>query len=282
MIYHIVTGDVAATPLKEAITMDAAMEGEVVVIKDVLSVGPLKKEEGQKFSELRSAFWQEVAPNEKNPIQVDDMERLLQVSANLANNEDDKVWVWMAPWPADISTYYWVLKYMGKYPERFYVVNIAGLPFLDENGKLFYPKSLGEILPKELIKAKRLARLVTMAELETDGEEWRKLTEQNAGIRTLEGGKRLISKGGDHYDNQLLSFCSQQFQKASKVVSQALAKFNIPTGDVYLGWRLRKLAEADKLRLQGDTNKSLKDFDVKLPSSELEFSDPKNETVGVP
>jgi hypothetical protein len=60
------------------------MEGTVLVVKDVLCVGPLQKEEGQKFSELRSAFWQEVAPNEKAPIQVDDMERLLEASAHVA------------------------------------------------------------------------------------------------------------------------------------------------------------------------------------------------------
>ncbi|MES2701993.1 MAG: DUF3658 domain-containing protein [Bacteroidota bacterium] len=276
MIYHIVTGDVAAAPLSEAIASEESMAGEVVMIKDVLSIGPLQKEEGQKFSELRSAFWQQVAVNDKNPIQVDDMERLLEVSAALAKNEDAKVWVWMAPWPADVATYHWTIKYLGKYPGRFFVVNIAGLPFLDPNGKLFYPKSLGEIAPKELVKARRLARPVTPAEVETDGEEWRKLTVDNAGIRTHEGGKRLTSRSEDHFDSQLTSFCSHQFQKGSKIVGQALMKFNIPTGDLYLGWRLRKLAEAGKLQLQGDANKSLKDFDVKLPGTGT------SETVGVP
>ena len=265
MIYHIVTGDVAAAPLKEAIITEPSMAGEVIVIKDVLSVGPLKKEEGQKFSELRSAFWQQVVINVKNPVQVDDMERLLETSLEVSKNEDARIWVWMAPWPADICTYYWVLKYLGKYPTRFYVVNIAGLPFLDEQGKVFFPKSIGEIQPKELIKARRLARLITPGELEVDTDEWRKTEAANAGIRTLEGGKRLNSKAEDFYDSQLGSFISHQFQKASRIIAQALAKFNLPPGDLYLGWRLRKMAEAGKLELQGDTTKGLKDFEVKLP-----------------
>lgn len=269
MIYHIVTGDVAAEPLQQAIATEQALEGEVVVIKDVLSVGPLQKAEGQKFSELRSAFWQDVINNDKNPVQVDDMERLLQVSAALAKNEDAKAWLWMAPWPADVATYYWTLKYLGKYPGRFFVVNIAGLPFLDENGKVFYPKSIGDLQPKEVIKARKLARAVTYGELETDGEEWRKLVADNAGIRTLESGKRLTSRKEDYYDAQLMGFCTQQYQKASKIVSQALAKFNIPTGDTYLGWRLRKIAEKGLLQIQGDINKTLKDFEVKVPSGEL-------------
>jgi uncharacterized protein DUF3658/uncharacterized protein DUF1835 len=273
MIYHIVTGDVAATPLREAIQVEAQLAGEVVVMKDVLSVGPLQKEEGQKFSELRSTFWQGVVNNDKNPVVVDDTERLSQVSIELSKNEEAKVWVWIAPWPADICTYYWTLKYLGAYTGRFFVLNIAGLPFLDENGKIFYPRSIGDLQPKEIIKARKLARPVTAAELEVDGEEWNKLVKENAGIRTHEGGKRIISKPETHYDNQLLSFCSQQYQKASKIVGQALSKFNIPTGDLYLGWRLRKLAAEDKLSLQGDVTKMLKDFDVKLPSGLLEFGD---------
>ncbi len=273
MIYHIVTGDVAATPLMNAILSEPSMEGEVIVMKDVLSVGPLQKEEGQKFSELRSAFWQQVVVNDKKPAEVDDTERLSQVSIELSKNEDAKVWIWIAPWPADVCTYHWALKYLGAYLGRFYVINIAGLPFLDENGKVFFPKSIGDIQPRELVKARRLARLVTAAELEVDGEEWKKLVTENAGIRTHEGGKKLVSKSETYYDNQLISFCSQQYQKASKIIGQALAKFNIPTGDLYLGWRLRKLAESERVNLQGDVSRTLKDFDVKLPSGLLEFGD---------
>ena len=281
MIYHIVTGDLAATPLREAIALEPSLEGEILVIKDVLSVGPLKKEGEQSFSEVRSAFWQEVVNSEKNPAVVDDFDRLVQVMNKMTEDEEAKIWMWTAPAPADVCTYHWSLKYLNKYSGRFYVINIAGLPFLDENGKIFFPKSIGEIQPKEIVKARKLARLVTPAEFEVDGEEWRKLVAENAGVRVHEGGKRLISKGTDQYDNQLISFATQNFQKASKIVGQALSKFNIPTGDLYLGWRLRQLAAADKLTLQGDVTKGLKDFDVKLPSGLLEFGD-ANETVGVP
>jgi len=265
MIYHIVTGDIAAGPLNIALGTEPSMEGLVVVMKDVLSVGPLQKEEGQKFSELRSAFWQEVVINEKNPIVVDDLERLSEVSIALANDAEAKAWIWIAPWPADVCTYHWALKYLGQYMGRLFVINIAGLPFLDEQGKVFFPKSIGDIQPKELVKARKLARAVTPAELEVDGEEWRKLVKENGGIRIHEGGKRLTSKSEEHYDNQLISFCSHQYQKASKVVSQALARYNVPTGDLYLGWRLRKMAESGRLELQGDVTKALKDFEVKMP-----------------
>ena len=265
MIYHFVVGDMAAEPLKEAVLSEPSMQGEVVVLKDILHVGPLQKKEGQTFSELRTAFWHNVVANEKNFVPVDDMERLLEISAAMFKDEEIKAWFWMAPAPADVSAYHWMLPYLSKHMGRFYLLNITGLPFLDEQGKIYYPKSISEILPKELVKARRLARLVTHAEVEVDTDEWRKLVEENAGIRVHEGGKRLTSKTEDHYDNQLLSFCSQQFQKASKIVRQALSKYQIPTGDVYLGWRLRKLAEEGKIVIQGDSTRALNEYDVRLP-----------------
>lgn len=270
MIYHFVVGDLAAAPLQEAVMMEPSMAGEVIVLKDILHVGPLQKEEGSSFSALRSSFWQQVVVNEKQPVEVNDMERLLEISNAMYKDENIKAWFWMAPAPADVCAYHWMLPYLSKHTGRFYLLNIAGLPFLDENGKVFYPKSLSEIMPKELVKARRLARQVTLAEVEVDTEEWRKLVAENAPIRTHEGGKKLSSRSEDHYDAQLISFCSHQYQKASRIVSQALTKFHIPTGDVYLGWRLRRMAETGKLQLQGDVAKTLKDFDVKLPRGNTE------------
>lgn len=265
MIYHFIVGDMAAQPLQEAVQSESGLQGEVVVLKDILHVGPLQKAEGQTFSALRSAFWNEVAPNDKAPAEVNDMERVLEISAAMYKDENIQAWFWMAPGPADVCAYHWLLLYMGKHTGRFHLVSIAGLPFLNEAGKVFYPKSFSEILPKEIVKARRLARGVTPAELEVDGDEWQKLMEQNSGLRTHEGGKKLLSRNEDHYNAQLLSFCSQQFQKASRIISQAMSKFGIPTGDLWLAWRLRKMAEAGTLLLQGDTAKALKDWEVKLP-----------------
>ena len=267
MIYHFVVGDMAAQPLQEAIQLEPALQGEVIVLKDILHVGPLQKEAGSGFSALRAGFWQDVLGGDK-VAEVDDMERLLEVSKQMYQNPDVQAWLWMAPWPADVMAYHWLLPYLGKHMGRFYLINIAGLPFLDENGKVFFPKNISDIQPKELVKARRLARQVTPAEFEIDGEEWSKMEQENAPIRTHEGGKKIAARAEDHYDNVLLSFCSQQYQKAHKVINQAISKFNVPTGDLYLGYRLRRMANVGKLQLQGDVTKTLKDFDIKLPGGD--------------
>ena len=180
-------------------------------------------------------------------------------------DETIQAWFWMAPAPADVCAYYWLLPYLTKHLGRFYVINITGLPFLNEQGQVFYPKSFSQILPKEIVKARRLARQVTPSEMEVDGDDWKRLVEENGGVRTHEGGKKIVSQGLDYYDKQLLGFCAQNFQKASKVVRQALSKNNIPTGDLFLGWRLRKMAEEGMLIVQGDPTKALNEFDIRLP-----------------
>lgn len=268
MIHHIVVGDMAAQPLAEAVAMEESMSGEVLALKDILHVGPIKKAQGQSFSQLRTEFWKEVVNDEKQEIEVNDLERLLEITTKLHNNEDDVVWLWMAPWPADICAYYWMLNYMGKHLERFYVLNLAGLPFLDADGKVYFPKNISEILPKELVKARKLARQVTPAELEVDGDEWLNMTAENAGMRLLEGGKKLYTRDESFYDEKILNFCSQQFQKGHRIVNQVINKLSVPTGDMYLGWRLRKLIENGTLLSEGDPAKTLRDFSVKLPGGE--------------
>jgi hypothetical protein len=48
---------------------------------------------------------------------------------------------------------------------------------------------------------------------------------------------------------------------------------------VYLGWRLRELAAAGQLELQGDTTKTLRDFEVKLPGGDTTVSTDATESV---
>jgi hypothetical protein len=158
-----------------------------------------------------------------------------------------------------------MLPYLAKHTGRFYIVNMANLPFLNEEGKVFYPKSISELLPREIIKARKLARPVTVAEIEMDGDTWKTLVAENGGLRNFEGGKKLLSRPENFYDAQLISTLSGQFQKSSRVLNNAMSKYNLPTGDIHLAWRLRELAAQGLIELRGDSSKSYKEWDVRLP-----------------
>lgn len=263
MTYHFIVGDHAAKQLTDGLAQQDNVS--IIVLKDILNVGPLVKEEGQTFSELRSSFWKTVAPHEKQEIIVDDMDRLLEVSRQMYEDESVQACFWMAPLPADTCAYYWVLYYLSKHKERFKIINIAGLPFLSESGKLFFPKSIAELSAREIVKATKLARPVSPSETEVDVYEWKQLQAHNAALRNSGGGKKIVNQPVDFYDHLLLAQCSPAYQKAQKVINAAMGKEgNIPTGDLYLSWRLRELAAQGTLQIQADSGKSSKDFEVKL------------------
>lgn len=269
MTYHFVVGDVAAKPLLEHFNSDE--KAQVIVLKDVLNLGPLQKPDGRSFSELRSDFWKQIIADDKQELILDDMERLLEVSRQMFDDDAVRACFWMAPLPADVCAYYWVLPYLSKHGDRFSVINIAGLPFLSEAGKLFFPKSIGELSGREVQKATKLARAVSPSELEVDVYEWKQLQQQNATIRVGGGGKKLVSHPENFYDHLLLAQCTPSFQKASKVVHNAIGKDQIiPTGDTFLYWRLRSMANEGTIQLQ--EGKSLKDLEVRLHGQETTAS----------
>ena len=78
------------------------------------------------------------------------------------------------------------------------------LPFINDKGQIFYPSWLNEIQPSEFLKAKKLARPVTLSEFEIDPDEWKKLCDENAMVRILEGGKKIAGKEETFYDSEIL------------------------------------------------------------------------------
>ncbi len=252
MIFHFVVGDEAAKNLLQAVVNEPDLEGEVVVLKDILHVGPLQKSNGESFSVLRTNYWREVAGNEDvSPVQ--DLERVLEISNTMAKNENAVAWMWMAPAAADVCAYYWLFPFLYKHTNRFFLLNLAGLPFLNEEGKVYFPNSLSEIIPSEFLKARKLARNISPSEMEVDTDEWQKLVEENAALRSYEGGKKITSRGVGFYDEMLLQTCTAQPQKTSKIIRLAIQKSKIPTGDTWIQWRLKKLVAENIVEQEGET-----------------------------
>lgn len=86
----------------------------------------------------------------------------------------------------------------------------------------------------------------------------RKQRRQNPGRR-----KKLAQYNYDYYDADLRKFITADWQKASKIIHQFLSKNKQTTGDAYLLWRLKTLAAAGGLEVQGEL-KNMKDFELKL------------------
>jgi hypothetical protein len=106
-----------------------------------------------------------------------------------------------------------------------------------------------------------------LSEFEVDPDEWKKLCTENALVRILEGGKKIVSKEDSFYDKDILNVLTNDWQKGNKAIHNTLAKMKIKTGDIFLVNRMRALAAQEKIEINGDTSKGWKDFEVRMKSA---------------
>ena len=265
---HIVFNESEVELMKQVMEMDESLAGEVVQIKDDFAVGPLAGIDTEEGWQARLDWWRgllQSSPQGDSLVgSFDDRETVKALIAKMEENTEEEIWIWMAQNQHDVTGYYWLMPQLSKLQGRVMVLYLNNLPFINEKGQIFYPSWLQEIQPKEFIKAKKLARPITVSEFEIDPDEWRKITGENAVVRILEGGKKIIGEEDNFYDNEILKNITGEWQKASRVLSNTLHRMKIKTGDVFVMWRMKDLISRGKIEVTGDLNKGWKDFDVKL------------------
>ncbi|HEX5652458.1 MAG TPA: DUF1835 domain-containing protein [Chitinophagaceae bacterium] len=271
---HIVFNESEVELMRQVIELDETLAGEVIQIKDDFGVGPLKGLDTEEGWNARLDWWREKlqgSPYKEDLAgSFDDRQTVSKIRSRLDENPDEQVWVWMGQNQHDVTGYYWLIPQFKTYQGRVMIIYLNNLPFINEKGQLFYPSWLSEIQPREFTKAKKLARPVTLSEFEVDPDEWNKLAEENALVRILEGGKKIVVKDENYYDNELLKNLSGEWQKATRVLTNTLHRMKIKTGDVFIMSRMKKLIADGKIAVMGDYSRGWKEFDVKLPGARTE------------
>jgi len=274
---HIVFEENNIERLQQAFELDKSMQGEIVQIKDDFAVGPIINIYDACGYQQRRDWWKEVlqfSPYAEQLDIVDDKmtvhNLLKQLEGPFDAAQGDKpedVWIWMGQNQHDVCGYFWLMSQLKNYQGRIYVLYLNNLPFINEKGGIFYPTSLHEIQPKEFLKAKKLARPITLSEFEVDPDEWRKLCLENAMIRILEGGKKIVSKEVSYYDKDILGAITAGPQKLQKILNHIFSKLKIKTGDAFLVWRMKALAAEGKIELTGDESKGWKEIEIKITAA---------------
>lgn len=271
---HIVFNSADVDVLKQAIELDETLQGTVLQVKDDYAAGPLANIYTAEGIAARQNWWKEVLAGgdydglvEKG--EVDDNKLVSELLETLKTDTAEVVWIWAAQNKHDVSGYYWLMSQLKDFQGRIFILYLNNLPFINEKGHIFYPEWLHIIPPKEFIKAKRLARPITLSEFEVDPDEWAKICAEEKGVRLLEGGKKLVQKDYDCYDAELKSFITGDWQKASKLIHQFLSKAKNTTGDAFLLWRLKGMINEGLLDIQGEAKK-MKEFEIKLKSATLQ------------
>ena len=271
---HIVFETANIDALSKAFELDESLQGDIIEIKDDYAVGPIIDIYDEYGYQQRRDWWKELlqhSPYEEQLNIVDDKLTVHQLLKTLdepfdeaQGDKKEEVWIWMGQNQHDVCGYYWLMSQLKNYQGRIKVLYLNNLPFINEKGNIFYPTHLSEIQPKEFLKAKKLARQITLSEFELDPDEWKKLCNDNAPVRILEGGKKIANKEESFYDKDVQSAVTAEFQKLTKVLHTIFSKLKIQTGDVFLVWRIKKLIEEGKLQAQGDWEKGWKEVEIKL------------------
>ncbi len=265
---HIVFQENDVDTLQKAIKLDDTLQGKVIQIKDDFAVGPLLAIYSEEGIEIRKQWWREVLAGSEyegkvDSGEIDDQKTAIQLINALRENEEEVVWIWSAQNKHDVSGYYWLMSQLKEFQSRIFILYLNNLPFINEKGHIFYPTNIFEIQPKEFLKAKKLARQITLSEFEVDPDEWTKLCNENKGVRILEGGKKLLQHDYDYYDNELMKLITPNWQRINKLLHSFFSKSKITTGDAYLLWRIKLMIKEGKIDAQGEL-KNMKDFEVKL------------------
>jgi hypothetical protein len=243
---------------------------KVIEIRDELAVGPIADiftEEGQAN---RNDWWQNVmefSPYVELVAGIDDRKKVNAIKEKLSADDAEQVWIWVAPNPHDVCGYYWLISQLRDFEGRIYILFLNNLPFINEKGGIFYPESVFEIPPREFLKAKKLARPITTSEFELDTDEWNKLCRENAMVRRLEGGKKIVSKEAGYFDNDILKAITAEDQKLQKIFHTIFSKIKVRTGDAFLAWRIRQLINEGKIEMTGDWKNGWKEVMLKLPAA---------------
>jgi Protein of unknown function/Domain of unknown function (DUF1835) len=254
---HIVFNTADKDVLQKAIDLDESLAGEIVEVKDDYAVGPVSDLYTPEGRAARNEWWKQVLAG------GDDDATVMSLKEKLDTSGQEILWIWAAQNKHDVSGYYWLMSQLKDYQSRIFILYLNNLPFINEKGNIFYPEWLHVIPPKEFMKAKKLARPITLSEFEVDPDEWKRLCNENKMVRILEGGKKLAQYDVEFYDADLKKFISSEWQKASKIIHQFLHKNKQTTGDAFLLWRLKSLISEGNMDVQGEV-KGMKDFEVKM------------------
>lgn len=270
---HLVFQEPDIEVLQKAIALDQSLAGNIVIIRDNYMVGPIEAIDQPEGYQQRREWWKNLLDfspynTEQVSNMVDDRLTVHNLKQQLTENSKEELWIWMAQNAHDVCGYYWLISQLAPFQGRVVVLYMNNLPFINEKRQLFYPANLHEIQPREFLKAKKLNRKVTLSEFEVDPDEWKKLCSENAMIRILEGGKKIVSKEPHFFDNEIIQALSKDWQKGGKAVQNILNKLKVKTGDVFILWRLQQLAQQQKIEMNGTPANGWKDFEIRLKSTE--------------
>lgn len=265
---HLIFEPIGKEVLQKSFELDMFAAGDVFTLYNDYAIGAFGDIKSEFFREERRSFYEEMMQYTPNPIPYNDLfdrdkNTIEKIEYLMDKNAEEQVWLWVAPNASNICGYYIVMPYLEKYIGRVHILFLSNLPFFNHEKKIFYPKTLQEIPIQELLKVRKIARLISPAEWEVDKDEYLRLKEENTWLRLWEGNKKISSVSMDNLDKEIIGFISSStFTKMTKVLPHIEKGLKYYINEYFVAWRLFCLSQAGTIISQGNWKKGWKDIEL--------------------
>lgn len=231
----------------------------VEAIPDYFTDGPLSSEETQDVDAIRHLYRQSLTSQQVIPMDEaaeGPVKMAMRISSILSNDANFKVIYWMGANAIDVIGYFFMINYLKKHADKIQVINIAGLPFINEDFKLVFPNYIFQLPPNQLQKALKLARALSPSEIEIDGDEWKQLSIANHPVRILDGNKKIKGYDNTFFDAQIKSSLKDG-AKMNRSVQHLFNKALLPISPLFIESRINAITSSTHMMADSDTNNTL-------------------------
>src|SRR5688572_6629949 len=113
---HVVFQEPDIDILQQAIRLDESLNGDVLIIRDDLAVGPIKEILSEEGIKNRLDWWRTVLSGSELDGKADDgmlndREVVEQLVSKLLSDPEETAWIWAAPNKHDVCGYYWLISH---------------------------------------------------------------------------------------------------------------------------------------------------------------------------
>lgn len=257
-ILHILFDAAGAPNLETSFRIDPTLADDILVLEEDWSCGPWDREPGlpHRLEWSRSCMGEPEKPGPDRESR--------NLAERLRQTDDLVLWFWVASNSRDICGFQRLAWDLREFPSRLECIYLNNLPFLNERLQLFFPRFLAELPAREFPKAKRLAGPLSSQQWEAVLEGERELSLRNGVLRMGSGIGKIVTLNPDAFDGELLALCRGDWLKASRVAHQVFRKNQGSVSESYLLGRIRELAGAGNIQVQGDFYLR-REFDIKIP-----------------
>lgn len=251
---HVLPGRSAAASVKQAIKA-LGLRDRVVGIIDNLGYGPISGDLA-----LRRA-WLDEHLGDGYGESVDFAE--LDWQEALATDAFPVIWTCRSD-AGDFTGYLEFLSRIGDRP--FDVIDVTRV-MVQGRANVCRVKALGVISPDQMISSGLFQRQRTLTEREiaADRELWRSRKAENAPLRVCENDV-LLSKPLTHFDAELLAEATPQWEKAARIVGNAMWSLRPRSlvSDSFIWGRYLAFEEDGLIEIDGDTEAGIRSCRLRL------------------